>query len=140
MKDYYKILDVAKGASQDEIKKAFRKLAHKYHPDRGGDEKKFKEINEAYQTLSDKNKRAQYDRFGSSFENAGAGNANGWDFGAGKAGFGAEFDFGDVGEIFEEFFAGGSSRARKDHKKGNDIQIDVELSLEDVVSSFKKDF
>ena len=68
MKDYYQILGVPKNASQEEIKKAYYKLAHKYHPDKGGDEKKFKEINEAYQVLSDKEKRAQYDRFGRVFE------------------------------------------------------------------------
>jgi DnaJ-class molecular chaperone len=73
--DYYKILGVEKTASDAEIKKAFRKLAHKYHPDKGGDEKKFKEINEAYQILSDKEKRAQYDRFGSA-GNFGAGTSS----------------------------------------------------------------
>ena len=67
--DYYEVLGVTKSASQDEIKKAFHKLAHKYHPDKGGDEKKFKEINEAYQVLSDAQKRQQYDQFGSGFEN-----------------------------------------------------------------------
>ena len=73
MQDYYEILGVSKSASEDEIKKAFRKLAHKYHPDKaGGDEKKFKEINEAYQVLSDKNKRSQYDRFGKTFSDQGS--------------------------------------------------------------------
>ena len=67
--DYYEILGVTKNASQEEIKKAFHKLAHKYHPDKGGDEKKFKEINEAYQVLSDTQKRQQYDQFGRVFEN-----------------------------------------------------------------------
>ena len=68
-KDYYNILGVSKGASQDEIRKAYRKLAHQYHPDKsGGDEAKFKEINEAYQVLSNTQKRQQYDQFGSTFE------------------------------------------------------------------------
>ena len=70
-KDYYNILGVSKSASQDELKKAFRKLAHKYHPDKqGGDEEKFKEVNEAYQVLSDKEKRTQYDQYGQTFEQA----------------------------------------------------------------------
>jgi len=73
MKDYYDILGVPKDASQDEIKKAFYKLAHKYHPDKGGDAEKFKEINEAYQVLSDPEKRVQYDKFGTSFEGAAPG-------------------------------------------------------------------
>jgi len=76
MKDYYQILGISKGASPDEIKKAYYKLAHKFHPDKGGDEKKFKEINEAYQILSDKEKRSQYDRFGRVFE----GGEPGFDF------------------------------------------------------------
>src|SRR4030065_815575 len=69
--DYYKILGIDKSASQEEIKKAFHRLAHKHHPHKGGDEKKFKEINEAYQVLSNKEKRAQYDQFGSTFEGGG---------------------------------------------------------------------
>ena len=89
-KDYYKILGVQKSASEDEIKKAYRKLAHQFHPDKaGGDEKKFKEINEAYQVLGNKEKRAQYDQFGRVFEGGmpgGAGGPNpfeGFDFGGG---------------------------------------------------------
>ncbi len=72
--DYYEVLGIAKTANQDEIKKAFHKLAHKYHPDKGGDEKKFKEINEAYQVLSNAEKRGQYDQFGRTFDqNSGGG-------------------------------------------------------------------
>ena len=73
MKDYYQILGVPRSASPADIKKAYRSLAHKYHPDKGGDEKKFKEVNEAYQVLSDKDKRAQYDNFGRTFDGAGFG-------------------------------------------------------------------
>ena len=84
-KDYYQILGVSHDASQEEIKKAFYKLAHKHHPDKGGgDEKKFKEINEAYQTLSDKEKRTQYDRFGRTFE-GGWSARRGFSMGLGKA-------------------------------------------------------
>src|SRR3981081_1193626 len=80
--DYYEILGVTKQASQEEIKKAFHKLAHKYHPDKGGDEKKFKEINEAYQVLSDAQKRQQYDQFGKGFEEMrGANGGTGQEYG-----------------------------------------------------------
>ena len=80
MKDYYKILGVSKDASLEEIKKAYYKLAHKYHPDKGGNEKKFKEINEAYQVLSDREKRAQYDKFGQTFDSAAPGGGGGGGF------------------------------------------------------------
>lgn len=130
--NYYEILGVTKTASQEEIKKAFHKLAHKYHPDKGGDEKKFKEINEAYQILSDSKKRAQYDQFGKVDDSSGFN----WAWGN-PQGAGVEFDFGDVGEIFEDFFSGGFGGARratkKDIKKGKDIQVDIELDLENVL-------
>lgn len=148
MKDYYQTLGVSRDASSEEIKKAYRKLAHKYHPDKGGDEKKFKEINEAYQVLSDKTKRAQYDKFGRVFEGGpGAGGfSGGFDFRSrqqGGAGEGIGFDFGDIGDIgdiFEEVFGfGGKEEKRKDLRRGRDIRIDVELSLEDVVSGKEKE-
>ena len=129
--NYYEVLGVPKSASQDEIKKAFHKLAHKYHPDKGGDEKKFKEINEAYQVLSDKQKRAQYDQYGRVFDGAQGqpGGAEGfsWAWGNRPQGEEVEFDFNDIGEIFEEFFGGNGTRTRskKDNKKGNDIQMDI---------------
>lgn len=156
--DYYHILGVQKSASKDEIKKAFRTLAHKCHPDKkGGDEQKFKEVNEAYTVLSDDKKRAEYDAYGRVFSGSGTG-ASGFDpFSAesGQAGFegfsaGSEFDFtdfakgfgfsaeggsafgGDLGDIFGDFFGGtrttGSRRAR-----GRDISIDVELSFAEAV-------
>ncbi|MFC1663977.1 molecular chaperone DnaJ [Patescibacteria group bacterium] len=130
MKDYYQILGVSNNASQDEIKKAYRKLAHKYHPDKGGDEKKFKEINEAYQTLSDKEKRSQYNRFGQVFESGGFGPGFDFNWAWGKPGEASEFD---LGEIFEEVFGSGSPKRKRDVKKGKDIEISIEISLEDVI-------
>ncbi|XOB41855.1 MAG: molecular chaperone DnaJ [Candidatus Nealsonbacteria bacterium] len=133
-KDYYQVLGISRNASQDEIKKAFRKLAHKYHPDKGGDEKKFKEINEAYQVLSNKEKRTQYDRFGRVFEGMPGGGES--DFGFqwpwGESGEGGEFDFGDLdlGEMLEEVFGFGIPRKRKDLKRGKDIEINIEIPLE----------
>ncbi|MEK7124360.1 MAG: molecular chaperone DnaJ [Patescibacteria group bacterium] len=144
--DYYEILGVTKSASQDEIKKAFHKLAHKYHPDKGGDEKKFKEINEAYQVLSDAKKRQQYDQFGKGFDQmggAGSQPGGGWDFNwswqnAGPS-QGANFDFEDIGDIFGDFFSfggGGPRRATKrDIKKGKDIQVDIEINLEETLKT-----
>ncbi len=144
MADYYKILGVEKKASQEEIKKAFHILAHKHHPNKGGDEEKFKEINEAYQILSDKEKRAQYDKFGRIFEGAGNGpNFSGFDFGNFKDKFGGSFDFdfgsGDLGEIFEDFFGFGGGGKRKDVKRGADIEIDVEIALEDILNPIEKE-
>src|SRR5664279_2628909 len=114
-KDYYETLGVNKGASKDEIKKAFYKLAHKYHPDKkGGNEGKFKEVNEAYQVLSDDTKRSKYDQFGSGFENMGQQGGGyrggqgfeGFDF-SGAGGFGnGNMDF-DLNDIFSDFFGGG---------------------------------
>ena len=98
-KDYYQILGVARDASADEIKKAYYKLAHKYHPDKGGgDERKFKEINEAYQTLSDKEKKEQYDRFGRVFERMPTGEP-GFDFQWAWGRPDMDFEFGDLGEF-----------------------------------------
>ena len=136
--DYYELLGLQKTASEDEIKKAFHKLAHKYHPDKGGDEKKFKEINEAYQVLSDKQKRAQYDQYGRVFDQGGpdAGQGFNWAWGNGaQQGEGVEFDMGDIGDVFEEFFGagafGGGRRAtKKDSRKGKDMQVDIEINLE----------
>jgi len=138
-KDYYQILGVKKDASPEEIKKAFYKLAHKYHPDKsGGDEKKFKEINEAYQTLSDKEKRNQYDRFGRTFEGGGVpGGDFQWAWGRPNVDF--EFDFEDLGDMVEEMFGFGAPRRKKDLKKGRDIEIDIEIPLEDVLKGKEKE-
>ena len=122
-KDYYKILGVEKNASQEEIKKAFHKLAHKFHPDKeGGDEAKFKEVNEAFQVVSNAEKRAKYDQFGADFaQQGGFGGGKGWeDFmraarGQGGAqGFNVNFGDFDFGDIFGDAFGfgGGSSRRR----------------------------
>lgn len=143
MKNYYDILGVPKSASEDDIKKAFRTLAHKYHPDKkGGDEKKFKEVSEAYSVLSDAQKRQQYDTFGSS--NAGGGPGAGQGFGGfdfsnfgGFQGFGSqggvEFDLGD---IFGEMFGGGG-RSQKT-RRGRDISIDIEVPLKEVLSGTER--
>ena len=145
-KDYYTILGVSKNASQDDIKHAFHKLAHKYHPDKGGDEKKFKEINEAYQVLSDQQKRAQYDQYGRVFENGQPGGANpfegqgfNWAWGNGQANQEYEFDMGDIGDIFSEFFGGARpGRGKKDAKRGKDIQVDVEINLAQTLKEFSE--
>ncbi len=152
MKDYYKILGVERSASEEEIKKAFRRLAHQHHPDRGGDEKKFKEINEAYQILSNKEKRERYDRFGTTFEAPGAGSwwsqgspfGRGFDFSEffrqkgkdGDAPFGGQsFDF-DLNDIFDSFFGAATQTQRR--KKGADIRVDLEISLEEAFSGLGK--
>lgn len=135
-KDYYSVLGIDRKASKDDIKKAFRKLAHKYHPDKGGaDEAKFKEITEAYAVLSDDRKRREYDAYGQAFAGGrpGAGQGNpfaGFDFSQFQQGFGGgnvEFDFGD---IFGDIFGGGrgSSRATP---RGRDISIDLEIPFKD---------
>lgn len=139
MKDYYEVLGVPRGASEEEIKKAFRKLAHKYHPDKkGGDEAKFKEASEAYAVLSDKKKRAEYDTYGKTFAGHSAGSGQGGPFGGfdfsnfAQGGFqqnGQQFEF-DIGDIFGEFFGGGGQRAQA---RGRDISIDIELSFKESV-------
>ena len=140
-KDYYNILGVNKGASKDEIKKAFYKLAQKHHPDKkGGDEKKFKEANEAYQVLSDDTKRAKYDQFGSGFENMGGGNAGyqqggfgGFDFSGFQNGGNADFDFGNLNDIFSDFFTGGMGGGRTQARRGRDISTEIQISFKDSI-------
>ncbi len=138
-KDYYNVLGVDKKATQDDIKKAFRKLAHKYHPDKsGGDEAKFKEVSEAYAVLSDEKKRREYDTYGQAFAGGRPGGGSnggnpfgGFDFNGFQQGFGgqgAEFDFGD---IFGDLFSGRGGRAQT--PRGRDISIDLEISFKDAV-------
>lgn len=140
-KDYYQILGVQKNATQDDIKKAYRRLAHQHHPDKGGNEAKFKEVSEAYRVLSDAEKRKQYDQFGRVFEGAGGfeGGQPGWDFGFGQGGQGfdpSEFDFDNLGEMFEEMFGFGGIRSgkKKDFKRGKDIEVEMEIPLEATLS------
>jgi len=146
-KDYYQILGVSKSASKDEIKSAFRKLAHQYHPDKGGgNETKFKEISEAYSVLGDDNKRKQYDTFGSAGPSGGGGYGGfqGQDFGGfdfsqftqGQGGNNFEFDLGD---IFGDFFGGGGGR-RQRVKKGQDIKVDLEITFSEAVFGVEKEF
>ncbi len=143
-KDYYETLGVAKNASEQEIKKAYRKLALQYHPDKHtGDkeaESKFKEINQAYEVLSDAQKRSTYDQFGSS-----AGSAQGFN---GAQGFqGSGFDFSSFGgangfaDIFETFFGGGGGQGRKKHgpRQGDDIEFQLPLSFEEAVFGVEKE-
>ncbi|HVM73860.1 MAG TPA: molecular chaperone DnaJ [Candidatus Paceibacterota bacterium] len=137
-KDYYSILGVVKSATEDEIKKAFRKLAQKYHPDKkGGDEVKFKELSEAYSVLSDKKKRAEYDTYGKTFAGGaaqGAAGFNGFDFSNFASGFqgfnGQNVEF-DIGDIFGEFF--GASGSPRGQVRGRDISIDIELSFKESI-------
>jgi molecular chaperone DnaJ len=147
-KDYYKTLGVEKSASQEEIKKAFRKLAHKHHPDKqGGDEAKFKEINEAFQVLGDENKRKQYDQFGADFaQQGGFGGGMNWeDFmnaTRGGGGFqGGNFGGIDLGDIFGDMFGFGGGRRTQSRRqrRGNDLQVDVELQFREAIFGVEKD-
>ena len=141
-KDYYSILGVSKTASDDEIKKAFRRLAHEHHPDKGGDPSKFKDASEAYSVLSDKQKRATYDQFGSAaFENGGAGQGFGQGFGGfGGQGFGFDFnsgDFGDLNDVLGEMF-GFSQRGGARAKRGRNIEVDVDLTFREAIFGVEK--
>ncbi len=133
-RDYYEILGVPRNASADEIKKAFRRAAIESHPDRGGDEAKFKEVNEAYEVLKDPAKRQRYDQFG----HAGVGGAGSGGF-SGFEGFGGaqniNFDFGDLGlgDIFNSFFGGGPSGRAGRPDRGRDVETRVEISFEQAV-------
>ena len=138
-RDYYEVLGVERGSSEAEIKKAYRKLALKYHPDRNQEdpkaEEKFKEINEAYEVLSDAQKRATYDQFGhSAFDQAGAA-------GGGFSGFGGFGGFSDPFDIFESFFGGAFSggRQRSGPQVGSDLRLDLEITLEEAFSGVEKE-
>ena len=133
-RDYYEVLGIAKGASADEIKKAFRKLAVKYHPDKeGGDEAKFKEANEAYEVLKDSSKRQRYDQFG----HAGVGGSSGGGYSSnpfeGFQGQNVNFDFGEggLGDIFGSFFGGGHQQSR--NRRGRDVETQLTLTFEEAI-------
>lgn len=135
-RDYYEILGVAKGASADELKKAYRKAAVQYHPDKeGGDEAKFKEVNEAYDVLKDAQKRQRYDQFGHA--GVGGSSGGGGSYGGGGnpfEGFNSQsFDFGDgLGDIFSQFFGGGGQR-RQAAQRGRDVEVTLQLTFEEAV-------
>ncbi|MCL4392609.1 molecular chaperone DnaJ [Patescibacteria group bacterium] len=138
-KDYYEILGVSKDATDIEIKKAYRKLAGIYHPDKNkapDSHDKFKEINEAYSVLSDKQKRANYDRFGSADFTDMGGNPN--------AGYTYDFNMGDIGDIFSDFFSSSGfgfdrSTQKKRDLSGDDIELNLSVELEDVIFSVEKE-
>lgn len=142
-RDFYEVLGLQKGASDDEIKRAFRKLAVKYHPDKnkGNEEaeEKFKEINEAYQVLSNPEEKAKYDQFGHAGMDGG--------FGGGAGGFGG-FDMGEMGgfgDIFESFFGGGfggggSQRRKNAPRQGNDLEYSLTITFEEAMTGVEKKF
>jgi molecular chaperone DnaJ len=132
-RDYYEVLGISKDASADEIKTAFRRAAIEHHPDRGGDEEKFKELNEAYEVLKDPDKRQRYDQFG----HAGVGNDPGAGFGGYSQGQNMNFDFGDLGlgDIFNSFFggsAGGRGQSER-RNRGNDVEATIEITFDQAV-------
>lgn len=149
-KDYYKILGVSKEASESEIKKAYRKMAHKYHPDKqGGDEDKFKEVNEAYQVLSNPSKRSQYDQFGSDFS-SGAGGGGGFDFsGFQKGGFDfsgfqgfSSSEGGGFEDVFSDFFSSGGGFGSSGNSRqpvGSDISVDATITFEEMAKGVEQE-
>ena len=150
-RDYYEVLGVNKNATDDELKKAYRRLAKKYHPDANPDnkeeaEKNFKEVNEAYEVLSDKQKRQMYDQFGfDGPQNFGGGQGGGYySYGSGFDGFGgfSDFgDFGDLGDIFSSFFGGGSSRGRSSNgtRRGADLKVNLDITFEEAYLGVEKE-
>ncbi len=150
-KDYYKILGVDKNSTKEQIKKAFREKAHKYHPDKkDGDEKKFKEVNEAYQVLGNDEKKKQYDQFGSTFEDQGGfGGGMNWDDfmkyarQGGATYSNVDFDFGDLGDILGDLFGsgfgfGGSRTRAKTRSSGRDIEVSLALDFKEAVFGTEK--
>ncbi len=141
-RDYYEVLGVGKSASADELKKAYRRLAVQHHPDRGGDELKFKELNEAYEVLKDDAKRKRYDQFGHAGVGSSAasdGNPYAGFGGAGQAGQEFHFDFGDLGlgDILGSFFGGGTGMGggagRQRQNRGRDVETNLEITFEQAI-------
>lgn len=142
-KDYYNTLGVGREASSEEIKKAFRRLAHEHHPDKGGNQDKFKEINEAYQVLGDDKKRQQYNQFGTTFDGDSTGSPQGgWDFSS-SAG---NINMNDLGEMFSDIFTGGFSTGRGSRagtqgrpKRGRDIEVSMSIDFKEAVFGIERD-
>lgn len=136
-KDYYEVLGVSKSADEREIKKAYKRLAMKYHPDKNQDNKtdaeaKFKEVKEAYEILTDPQKKAAYDQYGHAAFEQGTGGFGG--------GFGGGADFGDAfGDIFSDFFGGGRGRSRQTVERGDDLQYNIQLNLEEAATGVTKE-
>lgn len=142
-RDYYETLEISKSATDDEIKKAYRKLAKKYHPDANPGnkdaEEKFKEIGEAYEVLSDETKRAQYDQFGHAAFGQGGGSAGGGFYSGGM-----EFDMGDLGDLGDIFgsmfgFGGGTSRRKAGPRRGADVNASIQITFEEAIFGVKKE-
>jgi len=145
-KDYYDILGVKRDASADDIKKAFRRLARKHHPDTGGSEDKFKELNEAYEVLSDSEKRSQYDQYGQYFGGNVPPGAGGWPPGAGGApgagGFSYDVNVGDLGDLFGDLFSGGGGGGfggggggrRSSAKRGRDLSYEITIGFDEALA------
>lgn len=138
MKNYYEILGIEKNASKEDVKRAFRKLAAKYHPDKKtGDEAKFKEISEAYSTLCDDKKRSEYDMYGRSYANGAGAQGGQW---GGFGGFqnGVEFDLNDIFQGFGDIFGGGGRGGGRRNARGSDVSVDIELTFQESIFGTKR--